>query len=1272
MANIFKKNKLKKIATSFFITAPLALLCVMLVEHLKIDYQTMFGIGVSENAIVYSTHNKVIDAKARTTKGNDIWTKADNYSKVNWDYASEQFKIENGGYLQNLSYLHGIEKVIVDMESGSLNLYHGYAEPEDLATPLYDTGYTFLGSATYTFTSTNPTHVRLKATSDSIIRSIKITYSCSGSEIDLNNESGLDGLENAYLKDTQWPYLYATTSYVTGEDDTFGETSKRSLKMTFKNTERNSIELDLSKTGKTYAQDNIISLVDSSLSFKAKFSDNVKDTSMNVTAYSDTSDSGTITMDEVKQSFDTNGWKVFNFNFKDIVFDGNDAVTKIKIEPNGIDASNKDTAYVLLDEIKTETETRASRIKLESWSDSLENLPHDEGGWVSTDHRYSTDVVYGNMSKSSLLVIPRDVSQKHGTYKYWTCFNLEEMSSPFNADYSSGLLRMQYKPINVINPSQVMIIAFADWSNHNNVTVNCQALEDGWYYFEFNLGNLSLPSSNFIRLGFGFDIDESKHNAANIYIDNLEKIDSYVEDYTQGWENMVRDTGWERCIGLSDRTIKANETSINSLRCTFVGKNEVDGNRFGPILSPQNQGIHSSLNFNSGILEAKFLFSSNISDYRIRLTLVDSGWHANRYDFDTTPIGDGWRLLRVDLSNMPAPQTKNESYNANNIIRIGLGSHGINAENKSSAIMWIDDVFYYKPSNPSLLGHSIWEAYNTETIKQTDTTIADRGISSINPLEFNGMRNEVTNTQLMVKAGATISNYNLRMSELHSAQGYRIGPECFDVKVEKYIYVNDTTYEEDRTGWLGTGWYPDALVPLNKIISSGENNITSGNQQGFWINLNISKYAKPGIYEGHSVLTLGSDQYDIPVSVTVSDGVIPDELNCRTYVGLWEEQIENECGEGFTNKHMVRQYYDFMVDYGINPEGVRNEDRLNSPTQFAERFANEIAFNGKINTYRLPTDGTYDNLYAYLKALIDKNKEVWDNGEHVSFFDKIIIYTVDEPDQPDNKDIPKKWAEAKTMLQTFKDVTNDLKNAGYLSMYPTLLDSLLDMRYITPFNCEYKKITGGSYGLWNHYPDLLNETYLDTPCPTFKYLDVTSEREVYQTRFDHLWFYGCMLPTLPYPSYHMDTSLVGQRLIKWMQYRYDIEGELYWCSNYFLKNSEGNPRDVWTDPISWGDIAGDGQLVYPGKRYDVFGPLPSIRLENIRNAIEDFEYFLLIDNRIDDYNEIHGTSYTSSKDILASYYGQMFVGTQLNSTTFKTQQFESIRSILINIINELY
>lgn len=78
--------------------------------------------------------------------------------------------------------------------------------------------------------------------------------------------------------------------------------------------------------------------------------------------------------------------------------------------------------------------------------------------------------------------------------------------------------------------------------------------------------------------------------------------------------------------------------------------------------------------------------------------------------------------------------------------------------------------------------------------------------------------------------------------------------------------------------------------------------------------------------------------------------------------------------------------------------------------------------------------------------------------------------------------------------------------------------------------------------------------------------------------------------------------LMDSRILHWLNYKYDATGYLHWGWNQWTDNP-------YLDP----DIhIGDGWHVYPVKN----GVLNSLRWEEMRNGIQDYEYFRMLENKI--------------------------------------------------------
>ena len=102
----------------------------------------------------------------------------------------------------------------------------------------------------------------------------------------------------------------------------------------------------------------------------------------------------------------------------------------------------------------------------------------------------------------------------------------------------------------------------------------------------------------------------------------------------------------------------------------------------------------------------------------------------------------------------------------------------------------------------------------------------------------------------------------------------------------------------------------------------------------------------------------------------------------------------------------------------------------------------------------------------------------------------------------------------------------------------------------------------------------------------------------------------------------------------WQSWQYGVQGILIWETDYWTSPAAFPPpklQDPWTDPMSYksgygekpGEIGywgnGDGRFLYPPRREPgenhapcLDAPVNSLRWENLRDGMEDYEYFWLL------------------------------------------------------------
>jgi hypothetical protein len=109
-------------------------------------------------------------------------------------------------------------------------------------------------------------------------------------------------------------------------------------------------------------------------------------------------------------------------------------------------------------------------------------------------------------------------------------------------------------------------------------------------------------------------------------------------------------------------------------------------------------------------------------------------------------------------------------------------------------------------------------------------------------------------------------------------------------------------------------------------------------------------------------------------------------------------------------------------------------------------------------------------------------------------------------------------------------------------------------------------------------------------------------RDARAAGFDLWWYYVAQ-------HYYIPTKTAEARFVFWRHWKYQVPGQLHWGMSYWGDdNIAGRDGKKWPD-IPWNTKScrsGDGYLVYPAPSGAALWP--SLRLEQLRDGIEDYEY----------------------------------------------------------------
>lgn len=525
-------------------------------------------------------------------------------------------------------------------------------------------------------------------------------------------------------------------------------------------------------------------------------------------------------------------------------------------------------------------------------------------------------------------------------------------------------------------------------------------------------------------------------------------------------------------------------------------------------------------------------------------------------------------------------------------------------------------------------GVKLWYGYNTENFMQD--TVYEEMSSRDYTLRMFGIRGDVESVQLMITPDHDVSEFEFEVTELTSASGEKIRKDKIQVFSQWYVNV-DSSYNTSA----GYGYYPDALVPMEALKREKYNYINANMNQGLWIQVDIPEDAEAGFYTGIGTLEMGGKKYQVPVELTVYDAVMPEEVHPRSCFLIWYDYMEK--AEGSATGDIAQAYFDILVDHRVMPMYPEPAIYSNYET-FVSWVVKNVANNPKISTYSLPY-GTAVNenggrivsrekAMELLTMLAQRSIAMRQAGDPTAnLFEKAIYYLGGIIDEPTGEALHR-VKECDLILSECKFAVAD----AYLKDYPDLYNSLVGLPHVV--TTAYNKDLLGSD----------TEGGVQAWCPQFQHWHTQEQRDEYYARQnttdrlmgEEAWWYGCNNPPVPFPTYHLDDDLIASRVLSWMQFDYGAEGNLYWCVNC-------NKEDAWENANDIGGAVGEGNLTYPSTKFRLKEPLSTMRLESIREGLEDYEYFWMIEQAILQYNAANGTSH-DPKVLMKPLYEGLYDG----------------------------
>ena len=318
-------------------------------------------------------------------------------------------------------------------------------------------------------------------------------------------------------------------------------------------------------------------------------------------------------------------------------------------------------------------------------------------------------------------------------------------------------------------------------------------------------------------------------------------------------------------------------------------------------------------------------------------------------------------------------------------------------------------------------------------------------------------------------------------------------------------------------------------------------------------------------------------------------------------------------------------------------------------------------------------------LRDYIEIFFKKTIELHKSGKSVDVFKKAALYPtwIDEFGISASKTHNAQYL-LKYMKTYFPDCSNWLKRVyaneiGNDQFLLGVLDSLANIKIGVTTN-TIKEVDPSE-----HYANLI---------PVLGYFNSESGREDINNWMNtayggnaEKWVYTAG-NVFPESSNNIDQPYITNRIIGWIMSEYDIEGYLYWatmCSKYMdgivsstiesvvgEKVKDGDIiklDDFYNNAIHYGGVAGDGFLMYPGQYYGVTGPIGTIRVEALTDAVEDYNLFYDLKAMYKDAG-IGDSYYTAMRRLCEMLY----TGVKSKVPEGYTSDFQISRDALANML----
>lgn len=371
----------------------------------------------------------------------------------------------------------------------------------------------------------------------------------------------------------------------------------------------------------------------------------------------------------------------------------------------------------------------------------------------------------------------------------------------------------------------------------------------------------------------------------------------------------------------------------------------------------------------------------------------------------------------------------------------------------------------------------------------------------------------------------------------------------------------------------GKRW-PDGLLPLDKVKSF---DLKSGETSTVYIKFRSSGDTPAGDHKCTVTVKNGSGEAIVTAGITVHvwNFELDGEESIECWIPVIWEALAKEYGFGdlragaLPEEDMERLsaiyklYYDMLLDYGICGGDL--------PYDILDDRADEYLNDPRVKVFTIG-QGEVDE--ETLRARYNKIK---DNPEWLA---KAVYYSLDEPTTRAMLDeLASRSAAVRRIAPGVKTISSFYDNITYdgTTDATAFLQEQLDI--IVPKLCLFERAGG---------------------------LESYKKRfQAYKAAGNKVYTYVCWEPWKPFLNVFVNEEGIDHRALFWQIYDCGADGFLYWAANQWYDLDVNPWNSMQTIPWMTRDIYGDGSFMYPGNKFGFDDPCSSLRLEAVRDGLED-------------------------------------------------------------------